>query len=141
MAKKNVARFMLERLHGWGVKRIYDYPGDGINALTGAFHEVGDRIEFIQISHEELAWPSRTAHARLTDEVDVCMAISGARPLRRGDRRDAVLGPEGKVRLVDAPFVEGAFAAGLVASSGADAQECAEAAMEARTESKLYIEE
>ena len=45
-----------------------------------------------------------------------------------------------KVRLVDAPFVEGAFAAGVVASTGADAEECVEAAMEARTESKLHDE-
>ena len=42
-----------------------------------------------------------------------------------------------RVRLVDAPFVEGAFAAGVLASTGADAQECVEAAMEARTEPKL----
>jgi len=45
-----------------------------------------------------------------------------------------------KVRLVDAPFVEGAFAAGVVASTGADAEECVEAAVEARTESKLHDE-
>ena len=45
-----------------------------------------------------------------------------------------------KVRLVDAPFVQGAFAAGVVASAGADAEECVEAAMEARTESKLHDE-
>jgi dihydroxyacetone kinase phosphotransfer subunit len=43
-----------------------------------------------------------------------------------------------KVRLVDAPFVEGAFAAGVMASTGADAGECVEAAMEARTEPKLH---
>jgi PTS hybrid protein len=43
-----------------------------------------------------------------------------------------------KVRLVDAPFVEGAFAAGVIASTGSDAEECVEAAMEARTESKLH---
>jgi phosphoenolpyruvate---glycerone phosphotransferase subunit DhaM len=43
-----------------------------------------------------------------------------------------------RVRLVDAPFVEGAFAAGVIASTGADADECVEAAGEARTESKLH---
>ena len=42
-----------------------------------------------------------------------------------------------RVTLVDAPFVEGAFAAGVTASTGADAEECVEAAMEARTEPKL----
>ena len=42
------------------------------------------------------------------------------------------------VRLVDAPFVEGAFSAGVSASAGSDADECVEAAMEARTEPKLH---
>lgn len=43
----------------------------------------------------------------------------------------------GRVHLVDAPFVEGAFSAGVVASTGASAGECLEAAEEARTVSKL----
>ncbi|TPC76188.1 hypothetical protein E9104_22535, partial [Salmonella enterica subsp. enterica serovar Goldcoast] len=43
-----------------------------------------------------------------------------------------------RVRLVDAPFVEGAFAAGVLASTGAGAEECVAAAMEARTEPKLH---
>ncbi len=43
-----------------------------------------------------------------------------------------------RVHLVDAPFVEGAFAAGVSASAGSGAEECVEAAMEARTEPKLH---
>lgn len=43
-----------------------------------------------------------------------------------------------KVRLVDAPIVEGAFAAGVIASTGAAADECVAAAEEARTEGKLH---
>ncbi len=43
-----------------------------------------------------------------------------------------------RVRLVDAPFVEGAFAAGVAASAGSDANECVEAAQEARTEPKMH---
>ena len=74
---KNVAQFMLERLSEWGVKRIYGYPGDGIIGLLGAFHEVGDQVEFVQTSHEELAAFAACAHAKLTDEVGVCMATSG----------------------------------------------------------------
>ena len=42
------------------------------------------------------------------------------------------------VRLVDAPFVEGAFSAAVLASTGADADECVAAAEEARTEPKLH---
>src|SRR5215203_645732 len=73
----NVAQFILNRLAGWGVKRIYGYPGDGINGLLGAFHEVGDRIEFTQTAHEKIAAFAACAHAKFTGEVGVCMATSG----------------------------------------------------------------
>jgi pyruvate dehydrogenase (quinone) len=71
------AQFILNRLADWGVRRIYGYPGDGINGLMGAFHEAGDRIEFIQTRHEEIAAFAATAHAKFTGEVGVCMATSG----------------------------------------------------------------
>ena len=31
-----VGDFVVDRLHEWGVKRIYGYPGDGINGLYDA---------------------------------------------------------------------------------------------------------
>jgi pyruvate dehydrogenase (quinone) len=74
---ENVARFMLNRLAEWGVRRIYGYPGDGINGLLGAFHHVGDRLEFLQVRHEEIASFAASAHAKFTGEVGVCMATSG----------------------------------------------------------------
>jgi pyruvate dehydrogenase (quinone) len=77
LPSQNVAQFMLNRLADWGVKRIYGYPGDGINGLLGAFHEVGDRIEFTQVRHEEIASFAACAHAKFTGEVGVCMATSG----------------------------------------------------------------
>jgi pyruvate dehydrogenase (quinone) len=75
---ETVAHFMLNRLREeWGVARIYGYPGDGINGLLGAFHDVGDRIEFTQVRHEEIAAFAACAHAKLTGEPGVCMATSG----------------------------------------------------------------
>jgi pyruvate dehydrogenase (quinone) len=73
----DTAQFMLQRLTEWGVKRVYGYPGDGINGLLGAFHEVGDELEFVQTRHEEIAAFAACAHAKLTGEVGVCMATSG----------------------------------------------------------------
>jgi pyruvate dehydrogenase (quinone) len=73
----NTAQFMLNRLSEWGIERIYGYPGDGINGLLGAFHEVGEKIEFIQTAHEEIASFAASAHAKFTGEVGVCMATSG----------------------------------------------------------------
>ncbi len=84
----------------------------------------------------------RTAIERLeADEVLVFMDLGSA--VLSAETVLETLQPEvaEKVRLVDAPFVEGAFAAGVLASTGADAEECVEAAREARTESKLHDEE
>src|SRR3954468_12896174 len=74
---QTVGHYVLERLADWGVRRIYGYPGDGINGILGAFHELGDRIEFLQTRHEEIAAFAATAHAKFTGEVGVCMATSG----------------------------------------------------------------
>jgi pyruvate dehydrogenase (quinone) len=72
-----VGRFILERLEEWGVRRIYGYPGDGINGVLGGFLGMEDRLEFIQVRHEEIASLAACAHAKLTGEVGVCMATSG----------------------------------------------------------------
>src|SRR5919199_297420 len=77
MSTPNVSVFMLQRLHAWGVRRIYGYPGDGTNGLNLAFHEVGDDVQFVQVRHEELAAFAACGHAKLTGEVGVCMATSG----------------------------------------------------------------
>ena len=74
---QNVAQFMLQRLSDWGVRRIYGYPGDGINGLLGAFHEFEGELEFTQTRHEEIASFAACAHAKFTGEVGVCMSTSG----------------------------------------------------------------
>src|SRR3954462_1838118 len=70
-----VAHFALERLKENGVRRIFGYPGDGINGFLGALHEAD--VEFVQTRHEEIAAFAATAHAKYTGEVGVCMATSG----------------------------------------------------------------
>jgi len=74
---KKVGDQMLQRLHEWGVRRIYGYPGDGINGLMGAFERMGGAMGFVQARHEELAAFMATAHAKFSGEVGVCMATSG----------------------------------------------------------------
>jgi pyruvate dehydrogenase (quinone) len=69
--------FLIERLLEWGVRRVYGYPGDGINGLLGALDRASDRIDFVQVRHEEMAAFMACAHAKFTGEVGVCMATSG----------------------------------------------------------------
>ena len=73
-----VGDFVVNRLHEWDIRRIYGYPGDGINGLMGALNRIGeDKMRFIQARHEELAAFMACAHAKFTGEVGVCMATSG----------------------------------------------------------------
>ncbi len=72
-----VSDFLLRRLSAWGIKRIYGYPGDGINGILGALERNQELFEFVQVRHEEMAAFMATAHAKFTDEVGVCLATSG----------------------------------------------------------------
>jgi pyruvate dehydrogenase (quinone) len=72
-----VADYVLKRLSEWGVRRVYGYPGDGINAFLGAFDRAGGDPEFIQVRHEEMAAFMACGHAKFTGEVGVCIATSG----------------------------------------------------------------
>jgi pyruvate dehydrogenase (quinone) len=74
---ENTADFLLARLRAWGIHRIYGYPGDGINAILGAFNRAGSDPELIQVRHEEMAAFMACAHAKFTGEVGVCLATSG----------------------------------------------------------------
>ena len=74
---RTVGDFLVHRLHEWGVRRIYGYPGDGINGVVGALDRASDLIRFIQVRHEELAAFMACAHAKFTGEVGVCLATSG----------------------------------------------------------------
>ena len=74
---RTVADHLLSRLREWGVRRVYGYPGDGINGLMGAMNRLGDNIHFVQARHEELAAFMACAHAKFTGELGVCMATSG----------------------------------------------------------------
>jgi pyruvate dehydrogenase (quinone) len=72
-----VGDFLIDRLHAWGVRRIFGYPGDGINGVFGALSRANGKIEFIQARHEEMAAFMASAHAKFTGELGVCIATSG----------------------------------------------------------------
>src|SRR5437879_441905 len=72
-----VSDFLLQRLSEWDIKRIYGYPGDGINGVLGALERNAELIDFVQVRHEEMAAFMACAHAKFTGEVGVCLATSG----------------------------------------------------------------
>ena len=75
--EKKVGDFIVQRLAEWGVKRLYGYPGDGINGIMGALRRADGLVEFVQVRHEETASLMACAHAKFTGEVGTCIATSG----------------------------------------------------------------
>src|ERR1700749_3141639 len=74
---QTVGDFIVERLAAWGVRRIFGYPGDGINGVFGALQRARGKIEFVQARHEEMAAFMASAHAKFSGELGVCIATSG----------------------------------------------------------------
>ncbi|MFN2459547.1 MAG: thiamine pyrophosphate-requiring protein [Candidatus Velthaea sp.] len=72
-----VSDHVWERLSAWGIRRIFGYPGDGINGLMGALERTSGKIDFIQVRHEEQAAFMACAHAKYTNEIGACIATSG----------------------------------------------------------------
>src|SRR5690554_5758816 len=77
MSDMTVSDYFVERLYQWGVRRIYGYPGDGINGVFGALNRAGGKIRFIQARHEEMAAFMASADAKFGGGPGVCIATSG----------------------------------------------------------------
>ena len=78
---QTVGDFVLSRLHEWGVRRIFGYPGDGINGLLAALgRQIADDPKRSSSSRcgtrrKRHSW--RAATRKFTGEVGVCLATSG----------------------------------------------------------------
>jgi pyruvate dehydrogenase (quinone) len=72
-----VADLLIERLSAWGVKVIFGLPGDGINGIFEALRRNQDKVQFIQVRHEEAAAFAACGYAKSTGGLGVCLATSG----------------------------------------------------------------
>jgi pyruvate dehydrogenase (quinone) len=78
----NVSTFIWQRVHDWGARIVYGYPGDGVGGLDEAIERANapgaDKpLKYVQVRHEEMAAFMATGHAKFTGEVGVCYATSG----------------------------------------------------------------
>ncbi len=72
-----VGDVLLARLRDWGVNQVFGFPGDGINGLLAAWQRAGDKPQFVQARHEEMAAFEAVGFAKFSGEVGVCVATSG----------------------------------------------------------------
>ncbi len=73
----NVSDFVWHRLGEWGISRVYGYPGDGVGGLDVALEHARDKMQYVQVRHEEMAAFMASAHAKFTGKVGLCYATSG----------------------------------------------------------------
>lgn len=75
--KINAGDAVLRVLEAWGVPRIYGMPGGSFDSMMNAIHNEHERIDFIQVRHEEGGALAASAEAKLTGRIGVCFGSSG----------------------------------------------------------------
>ena len=73
----NASDVLVETLMQWGVEYVFGLPGDGINGIMEALRIRQDKINFIQVRHEESAAFMACGYAKVTGKLGVCLATSG----------------------------------------------------------------
>lgn len=74
---KTVADLLIERLIDWEVDTIFGFPGDGVNGIFEALRTHQEKINFIQVRHEEAAAFAACGYAKYSGRLGVCIATSG----------------------------------------------------------------
>jgi pyruvate oxidase/acetolactate synthase-1/2/3 large subunit len=74
--EKTTSEVIVDTLVKTGVKYIYGIPGHTCLGLVEALR-TNPEIDFITVRHEETAALMASAHAKLTDELGVCLTIAG----------------------------------------------------------------
>jgi pyruvate dehydrogenase (quinone) len=72
-----VADLLIDRLTQWGVNVLFGLPGDGINGIFEALRQNQDKLQFVQVRHEEAAAFAACGYAKFTGGLGVCLATSG----------------------------------------------------------------
>lgn len=68
---------MLKVLEAWGVKDVYGYPGGSVNSTMNALDLEKERINYIQVRHEQVGAIAAAAHAKLTGQIGVTFGSAG----------------------------------------------------------------
>ena len=56
-------------MNAWGVRKVFGYPGDGINGVFGALNRARDKIASVQARHKEMAAFMASAYAKFSGEL------------------------------------------------------------------------
>ena len=68
---------MLRVLQAWDIKRVFGYPGGSFNSTMNALDLEKDRIQYVQVRHEQVGALAAAAEAKLTGKIGVAFGSAG----------------------------------------------------------------
>ncbi|WP_125580075.1 pyruvate oxidase [Lacticaseibacillus suibinensis] len=68
---------MLKVIEAWGVKHIFGYPGGSFNSTMSALEQEKERLQYIQVRHEQVGALAAAADAKLTGKIAVTFGSAG----------------------------------------------------------------
>ncbi|HEX6383912.1 MAG TPA: thiamine pyrophosphate-dependent enzyme [Anaerolineae bacterium] len=71
------ADVLIDTIYDWGVDVVFGLPGDGINGIMESLRKRREKIQFIQVRHEEAAAFMACGYAKYTGKLGCCLATSG----------------------------------------------------------------
>ena len=71
-----VSEVLIEQLAEWGVKYVFGVPGTSTLGVVDAIRK-SDKVQYIQVRHEEVAAFMASAYGKLTDHLAACLSVSG----------------------------------------------------------------
>lgn len=77
MKKIQAAEAMVKVITDWGVDHIYGIPGSSTNSLMRALKIHSDKIQYIQVRHEEGGALAAAVDAKLTGKIGVAFGSGG----------------------------------------------------------------
>ena len=77
MSGQKVSDYIVERLVGFGVERIYAVVGDSLNPITDAVRRSDGKLGWLHVRHEEAGAFAAGAEAQVTGKLAVCAGSAG----------------------------------------------------------------
>ena len=72
----NVSEIIIEQMAEWGVRHIFGIPGTSALGLVDAVKN-NDKIQYIQVRHEQTASFMASAYGKLTGHIAACLTVAG----------------------------------------------------------------
>ncbi len=68
---------IMKTLYDWHIDHLYGYPGGSFDSTMNAIHNWKDKINYVQVRHEEAGALAASAEYKLTGKIGVCFGSAG----------------------------------------------------------------